>query len=56
MPPIKRLFEDERESLLLKQLVDMLYDIAVIGEGGRLENPTGFSRSVSELMMRALAG
>jgi molecular chaperone HtpG len=55
MPPVKRLFENDRESLLLKQLVDMLYDVAVIGEGGRLENPSAFSRSVSELMIRALA-
>ncbi|MFH0728359.1 MAG: molecular chaperone HtpG [Pseudomonadota bacterium] len=55
MPSIKRLFEEERESPLLKQLIDMIHDVAVIGEGGRLENPSVFSHSVSELMIRALA-
>jgi molecular chaperone HtpG len=56
MPRIKMLYENDRENSLLPQLCDLLYDVAVIGEGGRLDDPSVFSRAVNELMLRALAG
>ena len=55
MPRIKMLYENDRENSLLPQLCDLLYDVAVIGEGGRLDDPSVFSRAVNELMLRALA-
>lgn len=55
MPRMKTLYENERENPMLQQLCELLYDVAVIGEGGRLEDPSVFSRTVSELMLRALA-
>jgi molecular chaperone HtpG len=51
---IKSLFEADRDDPALKDYSHMLYDLAVIGEGGKLENPANFSRLVSEMMSRAM--
>jgi molecular chaperone HtpG len=32
----------------------MLFDLAVVAEGGKLENPSQFSRLVGEVMSQAL--
>jgi len=50
----KELFEKDRNNPNLKDYSHMLYDMAVIGEGGKLENASRFSRLVGEMMARAL--
>ena len=39
----------------LKDYCQVLYDLAVVAEGGKLENPARFSRLVGEMMTRAIA-
>ena len=51
---VKTLFEKDQDSPLLKEYSDLLLDMAVIGEGGKLENPTRFSRLVGSMMADAL--
>ncbi len=55
MNKIKVLFENDRNDPKLKEYSAMLYDLAVIAEGGRLENPSHFSKRVGEFMAQALA-
>lgn len=54
MPQLKMLFEGDRENPILPQLAGLLYDMAVVREGGRLEDPAVFSGTVAELMLRAI--
>lgn len=54
MEKIKTLFENDRDNPVLKDYSLLLFDIAVIGEGGKVENPTKFSKIVGELMAGAL--
>jgi molecular chaperone HtpG len=51
---IKAVFEADREAPVLKDYSELLFDMAVIGEGGKLENPARFNRLVGELMTSAL--
>lgn len=51
---MKELFESDTTNPVLKDYSDLLFDIAVIGEGGKLENPSRFSRQLGDLMTRAL--
>jgi molecular chaperone HtpG len=51
---IKSLFENDRDNPALAQYSQLLYDMAVIGEGGKLENPARFSQLVGDLMASAL--
>ena len=51
---IKGLYEADRENPLLKDYSELLFDMAVVGEGGKLDNPSKFSRIVGELMADAL--
>jgi molecular chaperone HtpG len=51
---IKTLFENDRDNPVLKDYSQMLLDMAVVGEGGKLDNPARFSKMVGELMARAL--
>ena len=55
MAKIKALYEEDRENALLKDYSRMLYDLAVIAEGGKLDNPGRFSRLVGEVMTQAIA-
>jgi molecular chaperone HtpG len=52
---IKTLFENDRGNASLKDYCHILYDLAVVAEGGKLENPARFSRLVAEMMTRAVA-
>ena len=52
---INALYEKDRDSEKLKEYAEMLYDMAVVGEGGKLENPARFTRQVGALMAGALA-
>ena len=51
---IKTLYEADRESPVLKDYSALLFDLALIAEGGKLENPARFNRLVGELMADAL--
>lgn len=54
LPKIKALFEKEKDSEKLKDYSNLLLDMAIIGEGGKVENPSQFSKMVGELMSQAL--
>jgi molecular chaperone HtpG len=47
---IKALFEADKDSPQLGEYIHLLYDIALIGEGGRIQNPSRFSKVVGDLM------
>jgi molecular chaperone HtpG len=52
---IKSMHEADRDNPLLKEYSQMLFDLAVIAEGGKLDNPAHFSRMVGEVMSEAMA-
>lgn len=51
---INTLFENDRESPLLKDYSALLFDMAVVAEGGKLDNPARFSKMVGELLSKAM--
>ena len=51
---IKRIFENDRDNAALKDYSRLLFDMAVVGEGGKLDNPARFSKMVGDLMARAM--
>jgi molecular chaperone HtpG len=51
---IKALFENDRDNPELKDYSQLLFDMAVVGEGGKLDNPTRFSKLVGDLMSKAM--
>jgi len=51
---IKTLFETNRDDPVLEDYSHLLLDIAVISEGGRVENPSQFSKMIGDLMSGAL--
>ncbi|BBO88047.1 hypothetical protein DSCOOX_12270 [Desulfosarcina ovata subsp. ovata] len=51
---IKTLFENDRDNPELKDYSQLLLDMAVVSEGGKLDNPAGFSKMVGDLMSRAM--
>ncbi|BBO83463.1 chaperone protein HtpG [Desulfosarcina ovata subsp. sediminis] len=51
---IKSLFESDRDNPALKDYSHLLFDMAVVGEGGKLDNPARFSKMVGDLMARAM--
>jgi molecular chaperone HtpG len=54
MIKINKLYETDRDASALKDYSHMLFDLAVVAEGGKLENPAQFSRLVGEAMSQAL--
>jgi molecular chaperone HtpG len=52
---IKHLFKKNKDNPVLKEYSSLLFDIAVIGEGGKLENPSQFSKMVGKLMADSLS-
>ncbi len=52
---IKTIFENDRDNPTIKDYSQLLFDMAVVGEGGKLDNPTRFSKMVGELMAKAMA-
>lgn len=54
MERIKALYENDRDNAALKDYCHLLFDIAVVGEGGKLDNPARFSKMVGDLMARAM--
>ena len=51
---IKTLFENDRDNPELKDYSQLLLDMAVVSEGGKLDNPARFSKMVGDLMSRAM--
>ncbi len=51
---IKSLYDKDRNDPALKDYSDLLFDMAVIAEGGKIENPSRFNRIVGNLMNSAL--
>ena len=51
---IKAVFEKDRDNPELKNYSQLLFDMAVVAEGGKLDNPGRFSKMVGDLMSRAM--
>ena len=51
---INAIFEKDAAAPVLKDYADLLFDLATVSEGGKLDNPASFSRRVGELMAQAL--
>jgi molecular chaperone HtpG len=51
---IKNLYEKDRQDERLKDYARLLYDLAVVGEGGKLANPAWFSQQVGAMMAGTL--
>lgn len=51
---INHLFEENKDNPVLKDYSSLLFDIAVIGEGGKVENPSRFNKMIGDLMAGAL--
>ena len=47
---IKDLFEKDRDNPKIKDYSNMLYELAIISEGGKIKNPSGFSKIVGDIM------
>jgi len=55
MENFKKIFEKDSNDGRLEDYSRLLFDLAVIGEGGKLENPSRFGKLVGEMMGAALA-
>jgi len=51
---LKELFDKDKKSDTVNDYADLLYDLAVIGEGGKVENQARFTRLVGALMANSL--
>jgi molecular chaperone HtpG len=51
---MKTIFETDTTNPVLTDYSDLLFDIAVISEGGKLDNPSRFSKQLGELMANSL--
>jgi molecular chaperone HtpG len=54
MEKIKQIFETDTTNPVLTDYSDLLFDIAVISEGGKLDNPSRFSKLMGDLMAKAI--
>ena len=53
---IKSLYEKDKDAPALKDYTDLLLDMAVISEGGKLDNPSRFGKLIGDLMAGAIGG
>ncbi len=51
---LKKIYEADKNDPKLKEYSQLLYDLAIIGEGGKVENPSSFSKLVGSLLDNAL--
>ena len=51
---MKSLFENNPDDPVLPDYSHILLDMAIISEGGKIEDPAAFSKSVTELMSKAM--
>jgi molecular chaperone HtpG len=54
MEKLKGVFESDTTNPVLQDYSDLLFDIAVISEGGKLDNPARFSRQLGDLMAKSI--
>lgn len=54
MAKMKEIFESDTTNPVLQDYSDLLFDIAVISEGGKLDNPARFSKLLGDLMNKAI--
>ncbi|MBL0700539.1 MAG: molecular chaperone HtpG [Desulfosarcina sp.] len=54
MSQVKALFEKDPSVPAMKEYCNLFLDIALISEGGKVENPARFSKTVGELMSKAI--
>jgi molecular chaperone HtpG len=47
---MKTIFEKDKTSPVLKDFSLLLYDIAVVSEGGRVDNPSRFSKIIGDIL------
>lgn len=52
---IQSLYENNHEDETLKDYSKLLLDLAVVGEGGKIDNPARFSKMVGDLMAKGIA-
>ncbi len=52
---MQKIFEKDNDTEELKAYSELLFDLALVAEGGKIENPARFSKTVGELMARAMA-
>jgi len=52
---IKALYEKDKEAPELKEYTNLLLDMAVISEGGKLDNPSRFSKVMGDLLAGAIS-
>ena len=50
MDKINAMFEADKEDPRLDDYIHLLRDLAVIAEGGKIEDPSKFSKTVGDLM------
>lgn len=55
MEKIKTLHEKNPDDEAIKDYSRLLYDLAVVGEGGKVDNPARFSKQIGDLLSQALA-
>ena len=51
---MRAIFEDDRDNPVLQDYSRILLDMAIISEGGKIENPASFSKTISEIMGKAM--
>ena len=51
---IKNIFETDTTNPVLKDYIGLLFDMAIISEGGKIDNPSQFSKVIGDLMAGTL--
>ncbi|MFO7749312.1 MAG: molecular chaperone HtpG [Desulfobacteraceae bacterium] len=54
MEKIKTLFETDTTNPVLTDYSDLLFDLAVVSEGGKIDNPSRFSKLLGDIMAKSL--
>lgn len=52
---IQQIFEKNNQDEALRDYSNLLLDLAIIGESGKIENPSYFSKTIGDLMAKALS-
>ena len=55
MDKINAIFDKDAADPVLKDYAGLLFDLATISEGGKIEDPAGFTKRVGELMADAIS-
>jgi molecular chaperone HtpG len=51
---VKTMFEQDTTNPVIAEYCELLYDIAVISEGGKIDNPSEFSKRIGDMMSKAI--